>query len=90
MRYLAYLCLLSLCLSASVNAFNVQYQVTNINGGSPIENVLITVTGNETQTLNASLTDAAGNLELDINETLTFYTAAYSKIGYYTSSDNYT
>ena len=90
MRYLYYLCLLIILSSGSVNAYEAQYLITDINGGSPIASVNIQVNGNETQPINQSLTDASGLAILDINETLTYYNVIYSKTGYFSRIINYT
>jgi len=77
-------------MSANTNAYQVDIQTVDINGGSPIQGVLLTVLGNETQPINTTTTDADGLASIWINETLTHYQYTYTKLGYHTLTKNYT
>ena len=83
-----YYLMLSVILISSVTAFQTDFQVGNINGGQPLESVIITLYNNESNQLNTSTTNALGLASMDVNETVSFYNVNYQKLGFHTLNKN--
>lgn len=73
-----------------MNAFQVDFQIGNINGGQPLEDVILTLYNNESNQINVSATDADGLVSIGVNETVPFYNINYEKLGYHTLNKNIT
>lgn len=73
----------------SAQALDGVFYLADINNKLPLEGVSIRIEGNLSQYLNSTYTSAEGYGNLTINETLEYYTAYYSKIGYHAQAINY-
>lgn len=77
-------------LAVSAQAIDGVFYLADINNKLLLEGVSIIIHGNESQLLNSTYTSSLGYGNLTINETLTYYTAYYSLIGYHAQAINYT
>jgi len=72
------------------SAENITYGVYDINTRNPIEAVEIKTYNNLSNLLNTSVTNANGLLDLQLNESSTYYIIQYVKIGYFPYEKNNT
>ena len=77
-------------MAANAQAFDSVFYLADINTRTPIESAAIVVNGNLTQYLNSTSTDSLGFSNMSINESSTYYTASFTKLGYHTQYLNYT